>query len=117
MNFRQLRGFQPGHWRRLAKGGAVLIVVALLMWPLMQPYVAAGNAIGLREFAEVENTIPRLWSYFFTHPAALSWRSLSQHSVEGFHTWWSHFHFMGALPGSASCCCHWSCGSPVRMLV
>ncbi|MBP6574522.1 MAG: hypothetical protein KA230_08730 [Flavobacteriales bacterium] len=98
VNFRQLRGFQPGHWRRLAKGGAVLIVVALLMWPLMQPYVAAGNAIGLREFAEVENTIPRLWSYFFTHPAALSWRSLSQHSVEGFHTWWSHFHFMGALP-------------------
>jgi Fascin domain len=98
VNFRHLPGFQPEYWRRLGKGCAVLIAASSLLWPLMQPYVAASNAVGLREFAEVENTIPRLRSYFFTHPAALSWRSLSQHSIEGFHSWWSHFHFMGALP-------------------
>ncbi len=98
VNFRQLGRFPPGNWRRLAKGGAVLMVAALLLWPLMQPYMAASKAVGLRAFAEVENTIPRVLSYFFTHPAALSWRSLSEHSIDGFHSWWSHFHFMGALP-------------------
>ena len=105
VDFRRLVRYRPSmhsgrqaRWQPFAKGAGVLVLAAILLWPLMQPYLEVSDAIGMRTFAEVQSTIPRPQSYFFTHPGALSWRSLSAHSQFGFPEWWSHFHFMGALP-------------------
>ena len=77
---------------------AIMIGSGLLLLPLMQPYLEVSATTGMRKFEEIITTIPRPESYFFTHPAALSWRSLSEHSAYAFDDWWSHFHFMGAIP-------------------
>ncbi len=80
-------------------GWAVSIGIGLLLLaPLMLPYMDVAHDLGTRKFAEVSETIPRPTSYFFTHPAALSWRSLSQVGVDAFPQWWSHLHFIGAIP-------------------
>lgn len=98
VDFRRIARYRPSRWQPFAKGVGVLMIAAVLLWPLMKPYVEVSDAIGMRTFEEVKATIPRPQSYFFTHPGALSWRSLSEHSQFGFPEWWSHFHFMGALP-------------------
>ena len=70
----------------------------LLLVPLMTPYMAVPKDIATRHYEEIAASIPRPVSYFFTHPAALSWRSLSHVGVDAFPLWWNHFHFVGALP-------------------
>lgn len=89
------------HFKRpkhLLAWAGVLVAGLLLMLPLMLPYLEVSRTMGMRAFHEVEASIPRPASYFFTHPAALSWRDLSHHSQFAFHEWWHHFHFVGALP-------------------
>ncbi len=70
----------------------------LLLAPMMAHYMAVPKELGVRNFDDIAASIPRPVSYFFTHPAALSWRSLSEVGVDAFPQWWSHFHFLGALP-------------------
>ena len=84
--------------KRLLAWTGLLIAGVLLLLPLMLPYIEVSRTLGMREFHEVEASIPRPISYFFTHPAALSWRDLSHHSQFAFPEWWHHFHFVGALP-------------------
>lgn len=79
-------------WCLLAAAG-----IALLL-PMMRHYLAVPEDLGNRNFNDILASVPRPTSYFFTHPAALSWRSLSHIGVDAFPQWWSHFHFMGALP-------------------
>jgi len=86
------------NWRAIGSSMGVLVLSAGLLLPLMLPYMEVAGSLGTRTFDEVKATIPRPASYFFTHPAALSWRSLSGHSQFAFDEWWSHFHFMGAVP-------------------
>ncbi|HQW41024.1 MAG TPA: hypothetical protein PK149_07665 [Flavobacteriales bacterium] len=86
------------NWSVIRSSAGVLVLSAGLLLPLMLPYMEVANSLGTRTFDEVKATIPRPVSYFFTHPAAMSWRSLSGHSQFAFDEWWSHFHFMGAVP-------------------
>jgi len=77
---------------------AAICIGLLLLAPLMLPYISVAHDLGTRKFEDVIASIPRPTSYFFTHPAALSWRSLSEVGVNAFPQWWSHFHFIGAIP-------------------
>ena len=86
------------NWSAIRSSAVVLVLSAGLLLPLMLPYMEVAGTMGTRTFDEVKATIPRPVSYFFTHPAALSWRSLSGHSQFAFDEWWSHFHFMGIVP-------------------
>lgn len=92
------------HFRkwRFAAGWCVLAAIGLLLLlPMMRHYLAVPPDMGTRKFSEILASIPRPTSYFFTHPAALSWRSLSHIGVDAFPQWWSHFHFIGAVPWAA----------------
>jgi hypothetical protein len=95
---------RSGAWAHVSKlkqllvWAGLLIAGVVLLLPLMLPYLEVSRTLGMREFHEVEASIPRPISYFFTHPAALSWRDLSHHSQFAFPEWWHHFHFVGALP-------------------
>lgn len=77
---------------------AAIGIGLLLLAPLMLPYIHVAHDLGTRKFEDVISSVPRPTSYFFTHPAALSWRSLSEVGVDAFPQWWSHLHFIGALP-------------------
>lgn len=87
--------------KRLLAWAGSLIAGLLLLLPLMLPYMEVSRSLGMREFHEVEASLPRPVSYFFTHPAAISWQDLSHHSRFTFPEWWHHFHFVGALPWAA----------------
>ncbi|MFT3884505.1 MAG: hypothetical protein QM724_03470 [Flavobacteriales bacterium] len=85
--------------RRFAMGWlATLAVGLLLLAPMMLHYMDVPKDLDERSFDSISASIPRPVSYFFTHPAALSWRSLSGMGVDAFPQWWSHFHFIGLLP-------------------
>jgi hypothetical protein len=77
---------------------ATMVAGLLLLAPMMLHYMAVPGDLGTRKFSDIVASIPRPTSYFFTHPAAISWRSLSGLGVDAFPQWWSHFHFIGALP-------------------
>ena len=100
LDFRKIIRARPlsGGWRSVARPIAVLVLAFLLLWPLMAPYMRVAEATGMRGFAEVKAAIPQVRSYFFTHPGALSWRSLSTHSGFAAAAPWSHFLFVGAVP-------------------
>ncbi|MDQ3099867.1 MAG: hypothetical protein M3R08_00650 [Bacteroidota bacterium] len=83
---------EPRSWSII---GVIGLGGAALLLPLMLPYVQVSKVLGVRQFHEVVASIPRPVSYFFTHPAALSWRDLSGHSKFAFPDWWSHFLFVG----------------------
>lgn len=85
-------------WQPYVASATVVLGAGALLLPLMLPYMEVSSTMGMRKFEEVIATIPRPISYFFTHPGALSWRTLSLHSEYAFDVWWSHFHFMGAVP-------------------
>lgn len=105
-------GHQLVHWRGFRKRWSwssrkvlrsllVLVAGVLAMLPLMAPYLAISEVTGVRGYDHIANTIPCPSSWFFTHPAAVNWQSLSAHSKEAFPEWWSHFHFMGAAAWAA----------------
>lgn len=81
-----------GLWLVTATAGALLLL------PLLLPHLQVPPDVGHRDFEAVATSIPRPSSYFFTHPAAMSWRSLSHHGVDAFPEWWHHFHFLGITP-------------------
>ncbi|MBS1940214.1 MAG: hypothetical protein JST38_05000 [Bacteroidetes bacterium] len=91
-----LRNFRE--WRFTATWVAAAVAGLLLLMPMMLQYMAVPEKLGNRQYADIAASIPRPSSYFFAHPAALSWRSLSRVGWEAFPQWWSHFHFLGALP-------------------
>lgn len=105
-------GHQLVHWRgfrarwswssrTVLRSLLVLLVGGLAMLPLMTPYLAISKVTGVRGYEHIAHTIPRPSSWFFTHPAAVNWQGLSNHSKEAFPEWWSHFHFMGAVAWAA----------------
>lgn len=85
-------------WRFALTWLGALLAGLLLLVPMMAHYMAVPEDLGERTFASISASIPRPISYFFTHPAALSWRSLSGVGAGAFPQWWSHFHFFGLLP-------------------
>ncbi|MCB0780625.1 MAG: hypothetical protein KDC03_14080 [Flavobacteriales bacterium] len=78
-----------------ALGASVL--GALLLLPLMRPYLAIAERTGMRSFAEVAASVPRPVSLFFSDPAAENWRDLAWHSQYAFPEWWHQMHFMGGV--------------------
>jgi hypothetical protein len=90
-------------WTRVAPRHLLMVAggAALLLLPLMLPYMEVARHMGVRTFQEIAHTIPRPVSYFFTHPGALSWRVLAGHSQYAFEGWWFHFLFLGGLPWAA----------------
>lgn len=98
VNTHVIKQLRTPNWRAAAMGLSDIALSAALLLPLMLPYLEVAGSLGTRTFEEVKATIPRPASYFFTHPAVLSWQSLSRHSQFAFDEWWSHFHFMGAVP-------------------
>jgi hypothetical protein len=85
-------------WRFAIGWLGCAVVGLLLLMPMMLPYIQVAKDLGTRSFAEVVDSIPRPSSYFFTHPAALSWRALNEVGKNAFPLWWSHFLFIGAVP-------------------
>lgn len=94
-----LRHFR--NWRFAAGWGVLAAFGVLLLLPMMLHYLAVPTDMGTRNFSDILASVPRPTSYFFTHPAALSWRLLSHIGVDAFPQWWSHFHFIGAVPWAA----------------
>ncbi|HQV52453.1 MAG: hypothetical protein IPI00_09775 [Flavobacteriales bacterium] len=97
-NFKRAWQERGRSWRPYLGFVTIIVGGALLLIPLMQPYLEISAIAEPRDFNALISTVPRPASYFFTHPAALSWRSLSEHAAYSFDDWWCHFHFMGALP-------------------
>lgn len=97
VHWRELRARWIWSPRVLWRPALVTVAAALAMLPLMAPYLAISEVTGVRGYDHIANTIPRPSSWFFTHPAAVNWQSLSTHSKEAFPEWWSHFHFMGGI--------------------
>lgn len=94
-----LRHFR--NWRVAVGWCMIALIGILLLLPMMLHYLAVPQDMGVRNFSEILASVPRPVSYFFTHPAALSWRSLSHIGVDAFPLWWNHFHFIGAVPWAA----------------
>ncbi len=85
-------------WRYSVAWLVALAGGLLLLAPMMLHYLELPKDVGDRTFASILPSLPRPSSYFFTHPAAMSWRSLSYHGVDAIPEWWRHFHFIGILP-------------------
>lgn len=107
MHLGEIRRYLPAGWRRGLAGLGIIALAAAIMLPLMLPYLEASKVTDMRRIDEVRHAIPRLQGLFFTHPAALSWRSLSLHSQNAFDEWWNQFHFMGGLPWLAVLLAPW----------
>lgn len=88
-------------WRSASLWVIVMALGALLLLPLLLPHLGVAADVGHQDFRAVAASMPRPSSYFFTHPAALSWRSLSHHAVGTIPEWWRHYHFIGILPWAA----------------
>lgn len=89
------------NWRFTAGLCVFVAIGLLLLLPMMLHYFAVPPDLGTRKFSDILASVPRPTSYFFTHPAALSWRSLSHIGVDAFPQWWNHFHFIGSAPWAA----------------
>jgi hypothetical protein len=76
----------------------ILIISAILLSFIMIPYYEITKATEMCHFKDIISYIPRPVSYFFAHITAGNWYILTQHSQYAFPNWWSHFHFVGALP-------------------
>jgi hypothetical protein len=83
--------------RHLVAISAMAIMAVVLLLPLMVPYMRLAAEMGTRSFAEVAASIPRPWSYFFSHPGALSWRDLAMHGVFAHGEFWLHYLFPGGV--------------------
>lgn len=77
---------------------AIILVSALLMLPLMIPYLKIASITGMRQFEEIIDTIPRLSSYFCASPYSLFWNFLYEYNVNRIPNWWNHALFPGILP-------------------
>jgi len=86
------------NYKTLIRFSAIAGVAAILLSFVMLPYFEISKITGLRQYASIVSTIPRLSSYFFTHIASGSWYIFTQHSQFAFPDWWMHFHFVGGLP-------------------
>jgi len=75
----------------------IILLAGILLAPLMQPYMEISGKLGMRQFQDVFPSIPTLTSYFFTSPAPVVWKFLSEHG-KSLPFWWCHFLFVGALP-------------------
>jgi hypothetical protein len=85
--------------RNILQHLAIFILAALLLLPLMLPYIEVSKVMGMRKFENALSTIPQLRSYFFTFPGSKTWSPLLyNHSAYGFTDWWNHFLFIGAIP-------------------
>ena len=89
--------FRFRNWRFAGIWVLALLVGLLLLTLMLAHYMAVPKEMGVRDFSDIVASIPRPSSYFLTHPAALSWRSLCGEGV-AFPQWWSQCHFIGALP-------------------
>ncbi|MEO8066809.1 MAG: hypothetical protein ABI599_03855 [Flavobacteriales bacterium] len=94
----EIRRYRPAGWRPLLLGAGILVLAALLLLPLALPYLEAAHITDVREFGTTKSTIPQLHDYFVSHPAALSWRSLSMRSGLMNDEGSGNLNFMGALP-------------------
>ncbi|MBP6313702.1 MAG: hypothetical protein KA408_15620 [Flavobacteriales bacterium] len=95
---RRLWEMKPRTWRPLVSGSVIVAVTVLFLYPLIRHSVDASFNTEPQQFSDVLNTVPSLSSYFSSHPAALSWRSLSDHPTSTVDEHSNHFHFMGAIP-------------------
>lgn len=85
-------------WRFTGIWFGTVLIGLLMLAPMIKHYLAVPEELGVRTYADIFETIPRPSSYFFTHPAAMSWRSLYTIAENAFPQWWYHLHFLGALP-------------------
>lgn len=76
----------------------VFIASALLLFPLMYPYLEILNKTGYRSYEVVELSIPTFRSYFFSSNGSFTWNILSEHAKSTMPYWWYHVMFMGAVP-------------------
>ncbi|MCB0787440.1 MAG: hypothetical protein KDC02_24885, partial [Flavobacteriales bacterium] len=86
--------WEKGH---LAHAVGALVLGALFLLPVMRPYIAIAERTGMRDFAEVADSVPRLVSLFSTDPAAENWRDLASQSQDTIPAWWQQTHFMGGV--------------------
>jgi hypothetical protein len=85
-------------WKFLLKFLLIILLSAVLLYWLMHPYYEIIKFTDILLFEDIFSSIPKPVSYFFSHTAASNWHILSGHSQFAFPLWWSHFHFVGALP-------------------
>lgn len=90
--------FQFKKIRRLGYYLITIVGSALLLVPLMLPYIEISKITGTRHFEEAITYVPRLRSYFFASPSPIIWNFLYKYSAYSFPNWWNHFLFPGALP-------------------
>lgn len=78
VHLRELRRYRPTGSRPVLLGAGALVLAVLLLLPLVIHYSNATRLAEASEFGGLKNTLSQLRSFFVAHPAALSWRSLSE---------------------------------------
>ncbi len=75
----------------------ICLISASLMFLLIRPYLITSKDTGFRLYREVVPNLPTLQSYFFAHPASITWHFLSEHSKTVFPEWWLQDIFPGGI--------------------
>jgi hypothetical protein len=83
--------------RKAVSSAAAIVLAAVLMIPLMWPYLKAAEYTGMRDYEGVFPSIPRVISYFFSTPTSIWAGWLYEHSDYAFEQWWLHHLFPGAV--------------------
>ncbi len=91
-----LRCFKKFKWS--AGHLACIAGSALLLYPLLHPYLEANKEIYPLSYYDVLPSIPYVTSYFFASPAAATWTCLSETGFGSIPNWWAHYMFIGILP-------------------
>lgn len=74
----------------------VTIVGFALLYVLFKPYYEWSKQLGERQFNEIANTIPTIFSYFSSTTGTLLWQRLENTFKES-PIWWDHLLFPGGI--------------------
>lgn len=74
-----------------------LIVGLLSLLPLIIPYKARANELGLKSYEVISGSIPKLRSYFYPVDSAFSWEWFDLVNSKGLENYWNHQIFPGGV--------------------
>ena len=94
IDFKQVK--QLFNLKKIAVLAGCCLLAVLLLFPLIHPYMARADQIGMRSFEEILPTLPRAASYFYTMKGAVMWSMLTN-TGDYLPVPWEHYLFPGAL--------------------
>lgn len=95
------------NWQRFKSGitkrsgiymGLIIVISACLLLVIALPYRSMANMVGYRDYyVEILDVLPRIYSYFFSSPASVTWAVLQDSPLKEGPAWYLHDLFPGAF--------------------